>query len=353
MRAAIYTGRGEPLEITDVDRPTPSPDGVVIETDACGVCRSDWHAWQGDPVWANRRFEAGHVFGHEPVGTVVEVGSKVEQLRTGDHVTVPFNLGDGSCPRCLNGQSNVCENRRVLGLSPGIPGAFAESFHVPDADFNAVRLPDGVSSKEMAGMGCRFMTAFHALVHRADVDAGDWLAVHGCGGVGLSAIDIGTALGANVVAVDLFDEKLELATELGAIETVNASGETDVPAEIDAITNGGAHVSVDSLGIAETCRNSVDCLRTHGQHVQVGLTTREEGGEIALPTDRMVLKEIDWIGSVGMAPTRYDELFRMIEHGSVDPAAIISETITLDDLPETLASMTDYGTVGIPVIDTF
>ncbi|UPV98908.1 zinc-dependent alcohol dehydrogenase family protein [Halorussus gelatinilyticus] len=353
MRAAVLREYGEPLEIETVERPDPDPDGVVIETEACGICRSDWHAWQGDWDWIGAKPPRGQILGHEPAGTVVAVGEDVTRLSEGDSVAVPFNLSDGTCPTCRNGHANVCENVVPLGLAEAAPGAFAEEVHVPVADQNAVRLPDAVSPVAMAGLGCRFVTAFHALVHRADVTAGDWVAVHGCGGVGLSAVHVADAVGANVVAVDLADEKLSKAEELGAVETVNASETENVPRAIAGITDGGAHVSVDALGIAETCRNSVSCLRRRGQHVQIGLTTQDERGSVTLPTDAMVMKEIDFLGSFGMQPPRYDEIFRMVETGSLDPSAVVSETVTLDDVPDRLAAMSDYETMGIPVVDEF
>jgi len=351
MRAAVFTGYGEPLAMREVDDPDPDPSGIVVETEACGVCRSDWHAWQGDPAWESLDFREGHVFGHEPAGTVAAVGDAVDEFREGDRVAVPFNLGDGTCQRCRTGHSNVCDDRISLGLMPGAPGAFAERFPVPRADLNVVDLPEGVSSTEIAGLGCRFVTAFHALVHRASVDAGDWLAVHGCGGVGLSAVHVADALGANVVAVDLFDEKLALATELGAVETVDASEVDDVPGTVRAITDGGADVSVDALGIAETCRNSILSLEKLGQHVQVGLTTAAEGGDIPLPTDLMVRREVTFVGAIGMQPARYDEIFSLIDTGTLEPAKLVSETVPLERTPETLEAMSDYETVGIPVID--
>ncbi|WP_276270517.1 zinc-binding dehydrogenase [Haloarcula litorea] len=353
MRAAVFTGHGEPLEIRSIDAPTPEPTGVVVQTEACGICRSDWHAWQGDPAWAERGLTEGHVLGHEPAGTVVAVGEEVETVREGDHVAVPFNLGDGTCHQCRTGHANLCDDRIALGLEPGAPGAFAEQVHVPRADANVVALPDGVSSVEMAGLGCRFMTAFHGLVHRADVDGGDWVAVHGCGGVGLSAVHVADALGARVVAVDLFEEKLDFARRLGADETVDADDTDDVPAAVRALTDGGAHVAVDALGVEATCRNAIDCLRKRGQHVQIGLTTAAEGGEIPLPTDDIVGKEIDLVGAIGMQPARYDEILRFVQDDAVDPGAVVSEHVTLDDTPATLAAMTDYETFGIPVITEF
>jgi alcohol dehydrogenase len=353
MRAAVLEDYGEPLSITDVEQPSPAPDGAVVELEACGVCRSDWHGWQGDGYWIGTRPQPGQILGHEPAGRVVEVGEEVEGVSEGDHVTVPFNLGDGSCPECRNGHSNTCENLIPLGFAEEAQGAFAEQVHAPSADHNLVKLPDGVSSVDMAGLGCRFMTSFHALAHRADISAGDWLAVHGCGGIGLSAVHIGNALGANVLAVDLVDEKLEKARSLGADETLNASDAENVPEAVQATIGGPADVSVDALGIADTCRNSVLSLGNRGQHIQIGLTTQEEEGMVALPTDAMVMQEIEFIGSLGMPPTRYDEIFRMISTGKLDPSGIISETIDLPQVNDKLAAMTDFGTIGIPVIDSF
>ncbi|ELZ09713.1 alcohol dehydrogenase zinc-binding domain protein [Natrinema thermotolerans DSM 11552] len=353
MRAAVLEEHGEPLAVKDVDYPEPEPDQVVVETEACGVCRSDWHAWQGDWNWIGAGVPEGQILGHEPAGVVAEVGSEVETLEAGDRVAVPFHLGDGTCPHCREGRANNCETVLPLGLSEFSQGAFAEAFAVREADFNCVKLPDEVDYDEMAGLGCRFMTAYHALADRADLRPGDWVAVHGCGGVGLSAIHIADALGAHPIAIDLVDDKLERAEELGARETVNVT-EVDSSAQaVQEITDGGADVSIDALGVADTCKNSVNSLGTRGSHVQVGLTTGEEEGQIELPVDVMTMQEIDFHGSFGMPLVRYEELFKLIAQGTLEPSKIIGERLSLDELPETLASMDDYETVGIPVVTEF
>jgi len=181
---------------------------------------------------------------------------------------------------------------------------------------------------------------------------GEDVVIYGLGGVGLSGVQIADALGANVIGVDLEDRKLQTAEELGAVATVNAA-ETDPVAEVRAITDGGADVSVDALGIAETTKNAVNSLAKNGRHVQLGLTTEEEGGEIPLPVDKFVSSEIDFYGSLGLQPSHYPEMLSMIESGKLDPTALVSETISLDEIPGTLEAMSDFNTVGLPVCNEF
>ena len=302
MRAAMLREYGEPLEIVDIDRPTAPDDGVVLELEASGICRSDWHTWQGHLDEYQDR--TGEVLGHEPAGTVVEAGPDVETVREGDEVAIPFNYADGTCPMCRQGHTHLCDGDVERA------GAWTEEIAVPNADTNAIHLPGDVSSREMAGLGCRFMTSFHGLAHRAAVGAGDWVAVHGCGGIGLSAVDIATALGGNVVAVDVIDEKLDMAADLGAVERVNADRVDDVGSAVRDVTDGGADVSVDALGIAETTRNSIESLRKRGQHLQIGVPDRADGAH-EVPVFRMITREIDFLGSLGMPHPRFGELFRI------------------------------------------
>jgi alcohol dehydrogenase len=233
------------------------------------------------------------------------------------------------------------------------PGAFAEEVHIPNADINAVPLPDSIDAGAAAGCGCRFMTSFHAMAHRAPVSAGDDVVIHGCGGIGLSAVHIANALGGNVIGVDLMDEKLDRAEELGAVATVNASEVDDPAKEVRDITNGGADVSADALGIAVTCQNAVNSLKKGGTHVQIGLTTSEEQGMVSLPTDEFVAKEIDFKGSLGLQPSRYSEMLDMIESSKLDPTALVEDTIDIHQVPDELAAMSDYDTIGIPVCTEF
>jgi len=349
MQAAVLREYGEPLDVTDVPEPELEPHGVVVDVEACGICRSDWHAWMGHGEWADDQVPLDYVLGHEPAGTVVAAGERVSSVVEGDRVAVPFNLGCGTCPECVNGHGNTCLDGRALGFERAAPGAFAERVHLPHAEYNAMRLPEGVAPRDVAALGCRFMTAFHALEHRAVVGAGEWVAVHGCGGVGLSAVQVADALGARVIAVDVDDDALSRAAAAGADETVRGD-EIDVPDAIESITGRGAHVSMDALGRAETCRNSVACLRERGTHVQVGLTTDAEKGAVSLPTDAMTRWEVDFLGSRGMPPTRYDELLGLLEAGDLDPSVLVGREVGLDEVPDRLAAMTDYETEGVEVL---
>jgi alcohol dehydrogenase/NADPH2:quinone reductase len=352
MRAAVLAEYREPLDIRDVERPDPDPNGVVARVDACGVCRSDWHGWQGNWEWFDYKPPLGHILGHEPAGTVVAVGKDVETVSEGDEIAIPFNFACGRCHECRTGFENLCENHLGLGFQEGAPGAFAEEVPIPNADINAVPLPDGVSAVEMAGLGCRFMTAYRGMAHRAEAGRGEDVVVYGLGGIGLSAVHVADALGANVIGVDIMDEKLEMAERLGAVETVNAE-DVDPVEEVRDITDGGADVSLDALGIEETCQNAVNSLGTRGRHVQIGLTGGDQEGYSHLPMDAVVMNEIQIRGSSGIPPARYGEIFDMVRTGKLDPAAVVTDHIGLDDLNDELAAMTDYGTVGIPVVDEF
>lgn len=283
---------------------------------------------------------------------MVVAGEQVENFSIGDRVVVPFNNACGACPCCLDGNSHVCADGRGLGFSPDLPGAFATEFKVPHADFNAVHLPEGASPVEMAGLGCRFAVAYHALAHKADVRPGRWVSIHGCGGLGISAVHLANALGARVVATDLNDDNLAMAERLGADATVNASTEDSVSDEIRDVTNGGATISIDALGIEETCRNSLMSVEKLGQHVQIGMTTTDKG-ILPVSVDHIVNNEIEFVGVKGMPPHQYDEIIGMVASGSISPGALVTNRVGLGDVSNRLAAMDDSGTTGIEVVTQF
>jgi D-arabinose 1-dehydrogenase-like Zn-dependent alcohol dehydrogenase len=336
VKAVVYSGYRVTPEVAEVADPVCPADGVVIAVGATGVCRSDWHAWQGhDPV------TLPHIGGHEFAGTVVTVGPSVARWKAGDLVTVPFACGCGRCEYCLAGDAQVCPNQTQPGFTG--PGSFAELVAVHAADANLVALPGSVDFVTAASLGCRFATAFRAVTAHGRVRAGDWLAVHGCGGVGLSAVMIGAALGARVVAVDVSAAALARAGELGAEILVNA-GDSAVIVEA---TGGGAHVSLDALGSPAVAATSVRCLRRRGRHVQVGLLP---GGPVPLPMGLVIARELEIYGSHGMAARDYPAMMRLVTDGTLRPGLLVGEVIGLEDAGRTLAAMDEPAGAGMTVV---
>jgi D-arabinose 1-dehydrogenase-like Zn-dependent alcohol dehydrogenase len=231
-------------------------------------------------------------------------------------------------------------------------GGYARYGVLSHADFNFAPLPDKIDFVEASAMGCRYVTAFHAILDQGQVKADEAVVVYGCGGVGLSTVQIASALGARVIAVDLDDRKLELARQVGATDVINGK-KTDPVQAVMNLTHGGADVSVDALGIAATCRNAVLSLRKRGRHVQIGLTTQGEKGEVALPVDQIVFKEIQFTGSLAIQSFRYPAMLSMVERGRLEPRKLITETIALEKAFSVLEQMSQFENVGISVINQF
>jgi alcohol dehydrogenase len=345
VRAILYDQFGGPLRMSDVPDPTPTPDGAVLGVRATGLCRSDWHGWQGhDPDIR----KLPHVPGHEFAGEVLEVGRDVRRWRVGQRVTMPFVAGCGSCPECRDGAAQVCPQQYQPGFSGW--GSFAEAVAVRYADFNLVALPDELDNVTAAALGCRVATAYRAVALQAAVQPGEWVAVHGCGGVGLSAIMVAAAIGARPVAVDVSDEALALARQFGAVHVINASQASDVADAIRDLTQRGADASLDALGSGATAANSLRCLRPRGRHVQVGLLAGDEARP-RLPMELVIARELEIRGSHGLAATDYAPLLQLIVSGRLPVQRLVQRTIRLDEAPGEMAAMGQFVRSGITVID--
>jgi D-arabinose 1-dehydrogenase-like Zn-dependent alcohol dehydrogenase len=342
VRALVFEEFGGPLAVRDVPSPDPARGAVVVQVGASGICRSDWHAWQGhDPDVV-----LPHVPGHELAGTVAAVGAGVTRWSDGDRVTVPFVNACGVCAQCAAGEHQVCARQTQPGFTHW--GSLAEYVVLHAADVNLVAVPAALDLATAAALGCRYATAFRAVVQVGRVRAGEWVAVHGCGGVGLSAAQIAVAAGARVIAVDVSAGALELARELGAEHVVDGAG--DVPAAIAELTGGGAHLSLDALGAPVTCANSVRSLRPRGRHIQVGLLPPGQGRP-DVPMERVIALELQLFGSHGMAAHAYPELLGLIAAGRLDPHRLITRELSLDYAPAALADMGKQP--GIAVVTTF
>lgn len=345
MRAIFYHNFNEAPVLADLPDPSPAADGVVIRVESTGLCRSDWHGWVGhDPD-----ISLPHIPGHELAGTVVEAGADVKKWKNGDRVTVPFVGGCGSCPECLSGNHQVCDHQFQPGFTHW--GSFAEYVAVSYADTNLVRLPETMSYDTAAGLGCRFVTSFRAVADQGRVRPGEWVAVHGCGGVGLSAVMIAHALGARVIGIDIGREKLEAAQRMGASFTVN-SRETDPVEAVREITKGGAHLSLDALGHSETSYNSIANLRKRGRHIQVGLMLGDNS-DSTVPMSLIIANELEIYGSHGIQAYRYDVIWNMVDSGALDPGALVNRRITMAEGISALMNMDRFSETGITVIHPF
>jgi alcohol dehydrogenase len=312
-----------------------------VAVEATGVCRSDWHAWQGhDPD-----VTLPHVPAHELAGTVVAAGADVRRFRPGDRVTTPFVTACGTCPECAAGQQQVCRAQTQPGFTGW--GSFAEFVALDHADVNLVLLGDEPAAAA-AALGCRVATAFRAVTDVAAVRAGEWVAVHGCGGVGLSAIAVAVAAGARVIATDPSAAARELAREFGADVVVDPS-HGDPAAEIVGRTGGGAHVSLDAVGLPSACEASVRCLRRRGRHVQIGLLPAATGRP-AVPMDLVIARELQVLGSHGMAAHDYPRLLALVGSGRIPLSALVRRTLPLEAGPDALAEVATAATAGVTVL---
>ena len=346
MKAVVYEAFSQPPRLMNIADPSPERHGVVIEVKGTGVCRSDWHGWKGhDPD-----IQLPHVPGHELAGVVAAVGGDVTQWKVGDRVTVPFVGGCGACAQCHSGNQQVCHTQFQPGFTHW--GSFAEYVGIHQADLNLVALPETMDYATAASLGCRFVTSFRAVVDQGRVGAGQWVAVHGCGGVGLSAVMIAQAIGANVVAIDIADDKLALARALGAVATINASQVADATEAVMEITRGGAHVSLDALGHPATCFNSINNLRRRGRHVQVGLMLADHA-QPAIPMSKVIAHELEIYGSHGIQAHRYDAMMEMIGSGKLAPEKLVGKTINLAQSIDALMNMDRFDTAGVTVITEF
>ncbi|WTM18196.1 alcohol dehydrogenase catalytic domain-containing protein [Isoptericola halotolerans] len=354
MRALTFDRFGGPLTVRELPPPSAPDGGVVVQVHATGLCLSDWHAWAGhDPDITT----FPHVPGHELAGTVAAVGTGVGRWRVGDRVTAPFVGGCGRCSWCRAGESQVCPDQTQPGFTHH--GSYAEQVVLHAADHNLVALPEDVTAVAAASLGCRFATAYRAVVHRARVRPGELVAVVGAGGVGLSAVMVAAAHGARVVAVDRSADALRAARDAGAEHTVLADGTTDVAAQVLAASDGGTHVGIDAAGSEATCAVSVHGLRRRGRHVQVGLMpaaagageTGGAGGHPRVPMDRVIAYELDLLGSHGMAAADYPEMLALVADGSLRPQDLVGRVVGLDEAARLLPSMRDEPRSGMTVLD--
>jgi alcohol dehydrogenase len=344
MRAVRYSAFRATPEVVTVADPRCPDDGVLVAVAATGLCRSDWHGWMGhDPD-----IKLPHVPGHEFAGRIAAVGGDLSGWRVGDRVTASFVGACGRCATCLRGEQQVCDDQQQPGFMCW--GSFAELVAVPHAAHNLVRVPDHMAMDVAAILGCRFGTAYRAVVQRAQVRPGEWVVVHGCGGVGLSAVMIAAARGARVIAVDVAEPALRCADRFGAAALIDASRTEVVPAVRELTEGAGTHVSIDAYGSAATAMASIRCLGKRGRHVQIGLLA-EPGGQVQLSMSAVLSDELDILGSHGMRAQDYPQLVAEIGTGALEPGRLIERHVGLAEGARLLADADSTARAGVTILD--
>ncbi len=334
MKAAVVRAFGKPLTIEDVPVPSPGRGEVLVRVAACGVCHTDMHAADGDwPVKPTLPF----IPGHEGVGTVAELGPDSASLRVGDRVGVPWLYSAcGMCDYCITGWETLCESQRNTGYS--VNGAYAEYLVAPAA--YASPLPEGLEFTQASPVLCAGVTTYKGL-KETGARPGEWVAVSGIGGLGHLAVQYAKAMGLRVAAVDIAEEKLELARSLGAEVTVDARA-GDPAARIQGLI-GGAHGVLITAVSRTAFRQGVGMLRRGGVCVLVGLPP----GEFPLPIFDVVLKRLTIRGSI--VGTRKD-LKEALQFAAEGKVRSVVETAPLEAVNEVFARLRSGGIRGRVVL---
>jgi alcohol dehydrogenase, propanol-preferring len=323
MRAAILRAAGQPLTVGELPRPEPGPGEALVKVAACGFCHTDLHyldhgvpTAQPPPV----------VLGHEISGVVEALGPGSATRSVGDRVLVPAVLPCGSCRTCREGRGNICPDLRMPGNH--FDGGFAEYLNVPARDL--VPLPSDLDLVQSAVIADALTTPYHAVVHRARVRSGEWAVVVGCGGVGINAVQFAAAAGANVLAIDLKREKLDLAKRLGASETIDPAEYPEIGREVRRRTGGGADVAFEVVGSPATVSTALSTLRRGGRLCVVGYSD----ATVPLPLHRLMFFEYEVVGSLGCRPVDYPKVIEMVRQGRVRLDAVVTGSVPLERIGE-------------------
>lgn len=321
MRAAVFVGPNQPLQLMDVPRPKPGPEDVLVRVSACGVCHTDLHYIDhGVKTFAPPPI----ILGHEAAGVIVELGSNAHGRREGDRVLIPAVVACGACESCRRGRENICDNLRMFGNN--IPGAYAEYVVAPAKD--CILMPDEIPLEEGSIIADAISTPFHAVKNRARVRAGETVAVFGCGGLGMNVVQCAVAFGANVIAVDVNGAKLETARKLGAGEILNPHDVDRVDKAIKKLTCGGADAAFEAIGRPETIRLAFDSVRRGGRLCQVGYCAED----VPLPVAKLMYYEIEMLGSLGCPTVEYAPLLDLIRRGRIRLDEMVTARMPLEEI---------------------
>ena len=328
MKAVVFHGSEKGLKIEDIPVPQIGEDQILVKVAACGVCHTDLHYIEhGVPTFKKPPL----VLGHEASGIVEQLGSKVDKFKKGQRVLIPAVLTCGRCFACRQGRENICSAMTMLGNH--FDGAYAEYVAVPAKD--VLDLPESIPLEEASIIADAISTPYHAVKNRAQVKPGDTVVIFGCGGVGINAVQLASAAGGYVIAVDINPRKLDWAAEFGAAKTIDASKIERVSKEIKKLTGGGADIAMEVIGNPRTIEEAFECVRVGGRLCVVGYTHEA----ISVVAGKIMFKEIEVVGSLGCRPVDYLPLIRMVEQGKVDLKRQVTHRFSLDEIGQAFEVM--------------
>ncbi len=319
MRAAVFRG-GKELEVEKVEKPKAGAGEVLVKVAACGICRTDLHYLHGVPTFKKPPL----ILGHEISGTIEAAGRGGPE--EGQRVLVPPVIPCGHCEYCRQGRGTLC--RQMVMLGNHRDGGFAEYVTVPESA--AFPLPDSVPLEEGSIVSDAISTPYHAVVNRAQVNPGQTVAVYGCGGLGLATVQMAALVGAKVIAIDLIPQKLRLAREFGAFETVDASSVEDAPKEVRRLSNGGVDVAMEVIGNPTTIQQAFNSLRWGGRLVVVGYTHKD----VSLSGAKLMFREMEVMGSLGCGLQDFPRVIDLVARGLLKVGDMVSHRFSLEDINE-------------------
>lgn len=321
MKAAVFHGANQPLEITDVPTPSPGPGEALVKVAGCGMCHTDLHyldhgvkTFKDPPI----------ILGHEAAGVVEGLGDGGTAVAVGDAVLIPAVLSCGSCGYCRQGRENLCDSMVMPGNN--IDGAYAEYIVVPANQL--VPVPSGLALEQACVIADAISTPYHAVKNRGKVRAGDTVAVVGCGGVGLNVVQCATVAGARVIAIDINERRLEAASALGAVETVNPSSVDRLDKHIRKMTGGGVDVAFEAIGNPDTMAAAYGLLRRGGRLCVIGYSHKD----VSLSAAKLMYFELEVVGSLGCGGGQYPEIIGLVEAGRIKLDPIVSGTLPLEEI---------------------
>jgi 6-hydroxycyclohex-1-ene-1-carbonyl-CoA dehydrogenase len=328
MKAAVFHGSGKPLTVEEVPTPEPGSGEVLVKVAACGACHTDLHYIDhGVPTFKKPPM----ILGHETSGTVAALGDAVESWKEGDQVLLPAVYGCGHCSMCRIGRENVCQSMVMFGNH--IDGGYAEYILAPAKHLFA--MPEDVPLIEGSVIADAVTTPYHAVVNRAQVKPGDHVVVFGCGGIGINVVQMAAAIGARVIAIDVADEKLEWAAKLGAEETINPTGIERIDKTVRKMTDGGAHIAFEAIGLPITQKQAFACLRPGGRFIVVGFASKP----MELNTGRTMFLEMEVIGSLGCPPADYPRVLSLVQQGKLKVKELVTAQFPLDQINDAFETL--------------